>query len=285
MVLNLEFFEGFMEAAKHKSLSKASEKLNLTHPALSKQIRKLERYYGVTLFRRSATGVELTDAGKLLYERIRPILRDLAALQADLSEYGGLSRVALGALPSAAAHYLPPLIVELEKRGITADLVVKPTSEELIELVQAGPLYAAVVDNLSSRRSLWRKPLFTEPLYAVLPPQHPYYACESIDVKTLGREPLVLHPPACSIRACVTRLLEREQAEPWVRMEVGFGDFLLGYVAAGAGITVVPKLVGDHVSHLGLRAVPIADEEAKRTVSLIARSAAVGRAVLRGFGA
>jgi LysR family transcriptional activator of glutamate synthase operon len=283
-VLNLEFFEGFMEAAKHKSLSRASEKLNLTHPALSKQIRKLERYYGVSLFRRSAAGVELTDAGRLLYERIQPILRDLAALQADLSKHGGLNRVALGALPSVAAHYLPPLVVKLEKRGMTLDLTVKPTSEELSELVQAGSLDAAIVDILTSRNSLWHKPLFTEPLYAVFPPQHPYSACEAVDVKMLSQEPLVLHPPACSIRACVTRLFEREQAQPRVRMEVGFGDFLLGYVAAGAGITVVPKLAADHVGHLGLRAVPIAAEEAKRKVSLIARSAAVGRAILRGFG-
>ncbi|KIL41610.1 hypothetical protein SD70_05595 [Gordoniibacillus kamchatkensis] len=281
--MHLDYFHGFVEAVQNKSLSKASERLNLTHPALSKQIRKLEQFYGVELLRRSAAGIEPTEAGKLLYERIGPILRDLAALQSDLAAQSGLKRAALGSLPSIAAHYLPPLIVSLERKGVAADVIVKPTSEELIELVRSGSLDAALVDALSPGESLWTKSLFTEPLFAVVPLHHPFASREAIGLEALAREPLVLHPPACSIRTCVTRLLEQRQALPNVRMEVGFGDFLLGYVASGAGLTVVPKLVADRVGHLGLRAIALEDAEAKRTVSLAANSAAVGRAIMRRF--
>lgn len=145
--MQLEYFRGLVEAVQHKSLSQASERLNLTHPALSKQIRKLEDYYGAALLRRSAAGVEPTEAGRLLYDRIRPILRDLSTLQNDMTAYTGLKRIALGSLPSAAAYYLPPLIVKLESKGITAEITVKPTSEELIELLRTAFLDAAVVDS------------------------------------------------------------------------------------------------------------------------------------------
>ncbi|MGG1889684.1 LysR family transcriptional regulator, partial [Priestia megaterium] len=66
--MKTEWLKSFIETAKTKSLSKASEQLHMTQPALSKQMRKLEEDLGVTLFIRSATGVELTSAGEILLQ-------------------------------------------------------------------------------------------------------------------------------------------------------------------------------------------------------------------------
>ncbi|UJF31306.1 LysR family transcriptional regulator [Paenibacillus hexagrammi] len=66
--MNLDNLTSFLTAAELKSMAKASEKLHLTHPALSKQIRKLETYYGTELLTRNSSGVQLTAAGKGLIQ-------------------------------------------------------------------------------------------------------------------------------------------------------------------------------------------------------------------------
>jgi LysR family transcriptional activator of glutamate synthase operon len=275
--LNLEYFKGFLEAVKQKSLAKASEKLNITHPALSKQIRKLEEYYGVTLFTRSAMGVELTDAGHILHQRIQPILSDFASLQLDLLKFNEIRRINLGTLPSLAAFYLPQIIYNIEEKGIEVDISVKNTSNEILEQLNRGEIQAAIIECESSHRSLWSQPLFSEPYYAVVPQHHKYYEYDSIDIRSISNEPLVLHPPVCNIRKCVTKILDRYHLKPNLKTEVDFGDFILGYVATGAGITIVPEVLSAHVSNFGLKAIRIDDQAAKRTISLVTTSEAVGK--------
>jgi LysR family transcriptional activator of glutamate synthase operon len=112
--MNLEWFHGFLEASRLKSLSKASEKLNISQPALSKQIRNLEEILGVELFKRTAVGVELTEEGTLLHKRIQPILSEMESLRKDLLNLQKVSSVRLGTLPSLATYYLPQKVFEME---------------------------------------------------------------------------------------------------------------------------------------------------------------------------
>lgn len=75
--MHLEWPRSFMEAARPKSFSKASESRQL---ALSKHIQKLEEFCGATLFDRLSTGVRLTEAGAILYSRREPVLREMEAV-------------------------------------------------------------------------------------------------------------------------------------------------------------------------------------------------------------
>lgn len=278
--MQIEFIHSFLVTAECGSLSKASEKLSLTHPALSKQIRSLEAYYGTSLFKRSPGGVELTDSGKILLNRIRPLYNEWLAIRRELHEGSVPRAVKLGTLPSLAAHYLPARMPDIERRGLRVEPVVAPTSQELRELLRSGTVDAVLCEPLPAGSANWSAELFKEPFYAVARRDHPLAGESALPVASFKDAPLVLHPPACGIRRRFAELCRESGFDPTLRVEANFGEFLIGYVAAGSGLTIVPKLVADTLRHPGLVAMPIADAKAGRAIALAAASREIGKALL-----
>lgn len=278
--MDLIYYESFIETANQKSMAKASEKLNLTQPALGKQIKKLESYYGVQLVKRSSTGIELTEPGRRLYERIRPVLQEMDSIRNEMHHFAGLKKLNLGTLPSIAAHYLPQRIYRLEQKQVVVDLSFRNTSNEIYELLKEGRLDGCVIERLPFHASFWSSDLFTEPYYVVVPERHPLSEEESVSLSQIACEPLILYPPECSIRKKVVSLMDDLQVRPSIKMEVPFGDFIVGYVAAGAGITVVPELIAAHVQSTSVRTIPLRDPGARRTISLVSPTEATGKFLL-----
>lgn len=278
--LDTQWLKSFVMTAQYKSLSKTSELLNLSQPAISKQIRKLEETYGVALFYRSTQGVELTKAGAMLLERIQPVLMDLELIYKELQDFKSTQKIWLGALPSIATYFLRRIIPTLE---INTDVMVCNTSAELLSWLKAGKLDAALIDKRSADTHLWSKDLFSEPYLAVFSKSHPLGERQCVSIADIKDEPFVFYPESCDVRQCITQRLLMLGIEPKVSTEVSFGDFILGYVAAGAGITILPKIVTDHLSDVSLTAVPIIDFDTTRTISIIARSEKLGKLLYRYF--
>lgn len=275
--MNTEWLYCFVETAKQKSLSKAAARLNLTQPAASKQIRKLEETCGVTLFRRSAFGVELTEAGQLLLDRIRPLLQDWEDICRDLRTLGHPRHLRIGVLPSLGAYYLPRKLARLRERGIQADIVIRHTSKELLEMLRTGQIHAALAEDRPTGHEIWKIPLFTEPYFAVFPETHPLGRCSSVTMSRLGEEPVVSYPYGCDVRTAVVQSYEGHGLRPRIAAEVSFADSILGFVAAGAGIAFVPRIIAEHNRHLPLTAVPVSDFDRTRTVCLMADSSHTGK--------
>jgi LysR family transcriptional activator of glutamate synthase operon len=281
--MNIAYIESFLETAKQKSISKASERLQITHPALSKQIRSLEAYYGVTLFKRSSSGVELTEAGIALHERIQPLYEELMTLRTDLANLHGIRKIVLGTLPSLAAHYMPEKVYAMEKRKVKVEIVVSNTSQELYKQLKAGAIDAALCEHLPAHASIWGADLFSEPYVVVVYKNHRLAGYKTVSLAELDGEPLILHPPDCSIRRLFTNMMERQGIHPNIKTEVSFGEFILGYVEAGGGITFVPQTVADRISHTNLYTIPIEASDARRTISLISSADDVGKYLLPFF--
>lgn len=281
--MDTDYFYSFLETARQKSISKASEKLNLSPPALSKQIKRLESYYGTSLFYRSTSGVELTPGGELLAERIQPLLHELAHIQRDMQACRQKRRIRLGTLPSLAAHYLPKRLLAMESAAIEIELVVRPTSSEIFALLKEEELDAAVIERIPTHKSLRVVDLFEERFYAVTRTSDPLTNASCVSLGELADVPLVMYPPDCSVRKTVGTIMAAHGHVPAIKTEVGFGDFLLGFVAAGAGMAIVPELVALHLPHADLQAMPIEEEAAKRTISLIWHAASLEKNLLRYF--
>lgn len=282
--MNITFIEGFLESARLKSLAKASEKLNISHPALSKQINTLEDYYGVKLFLRSPAGVTLTEHGKMFYDRILPVYTELVQIKKDLSILAESHRYKIGTLPSMAHQYLPNIVLALESKGILVDIEIRETSHELEELLTLGDLHAAVMELQPHNQAYWSVKLFEEPYEAIVYPGHRFSDYASVSIQDISHEPLILNPPNCSTRMLISKLMEEYGVKPSVKKEVQYGDFILGYVAARAGITFAPHMAVDQILKKGLISVPIADPRAKRCISLVCFSGRIGRILQPFFG-
>lgn len=281
--MNIEYIESFLETAKLKSIAKSSEKLNMTHPALSKQIRSVENYFGASLFKRSSAGVELTDAGEALLRRLAPLYNELLAVRAEISNMHGVRKIRLGTLASLAAYYMPEIVFALGERNIEAEIVVSHSSHELYDMLNSGAVDAAVCERLPVHASVWNADLFEERYYAALYANHRLSGNKEISVTEVATEPLIVHPHPCRIRQLFTRLIEREGAKPEIKTEVNFGEFILGYVATGAGITFIPEIVANHIQNPNLHVIPVQDSEAKRTIALISLTDDLGKRLLPYF--
>lgn len=278
VLMEIEFIESFLETAAHTSMAKASAKLNISQPALSKQIKKLESYYGVELLKRSPSGIELTEEGYLVVEKMRPLLQQIHSIKKEISSRRPINKLAIGTLPSIAAHYLPRRLLHLEENNIKSEVHFRNTSKEILELLNLKLIDCAIMERIDLHNSLWCKDLFTEPFFVVVSKDHPLAMKPIISLSDIIKEPMILYPPECSIRNKITVLLkEKYGGELNLRTEVNFGEFILSYVEAGAGITIVPKLICDHMNNLNLTKIQIAEPEACRTISLVSNSKASGK--------
>ncbi|WCK53729.1 LysR family transcriptional regulator [Aneurinibacillus sp. Ricciae_BoGa-3] len=281
--MDLDWIRCFLLCAEQKSLSKAAELLNLTQPAVSKQIQKLEAVLCVELLKRSPQGVELTEAGRMIRQRITPLLSEFDCMIAEIRDIGKTNHIVLGSLPSLAAFYIPEKLVKSAHADIHIETRVYDTSKLIIDDMVAGNLDAGLIEERWVPNHVWSKPLFSEPYDVVYPYSHHLSGKQGVFVNDLISERLVMYPPECDIRQTVVEVFDRFGVEPNIAEQISFRDFILGMVAAGAGITLVPRIISAHIGHLPLQAKPIKDYECNRSISLTARTEKVGKLLYKLF--
>ncbi|WP_165452340.1 LysR family transcriptional regulator [Paenibacillus thalictri] len=277
--MQVDWYRSFTEAVKWKSLSKAAVKLNLTQPAVSKHIRSLEEAFGVELFRRGASGVELTEAGMRFLQRIAPVVAEIESIKTEMREFAERPNYILGSLPSVAAHVLPGKLRELHDARYPLAVSVRPTSGELLEGVLNGAFDAALIDEPAAGR-LWSRELFTEHFVAIFPEGHRFSGCEELSIAELAEESFVF-TGFCNIRERVTEAAGKYGYKPAVKLEVDSYDYLLGMITVGNDITVLPELFRKQAKRLGLKSALIKECGLRRTISLVARTAETGSKMFR----
>jgi LysR family transcriptional activator of glutamate synthase operon len=283
ILMNLEWLYSFAEVAETKNLSKAAHHLNLTQPAVSKHIQKLEASLRVKLLDRSASGVEVTEAGKVLLKRIHNIQVELREIHAELRSFQQEYSLDFGALPSLAAYYLPAKVMNLQKQQVKVKVHVLHTSTELVHALRQGIIEAALIESKYEQPFFWGKVLFSEPYYVVVPKNHPLSSCKYVNIADFFSEPMVMTPAQCDIHQSVMLAFRQKGYVPNIVTEVAFGEPVFGYVAAGAGITVMPEMTARTNGYADLVVLPIVDFDIERSISLVARNQKLGERVVRKF--
>jgi molybdate transport repressor ModE-like protein len=240
------------EVALRGSFSAAAEALTYSQSAVSQQIAALEREAGTRLVERNGRGIRLTDAGRALVHRADAILVELAAADAELQAIAGLraGRVRVSTFASAATALLPA--------AVTAFRAAHPAVQVELSLVEAT---AEAVGGLRTGRAdlvLVARPageplddqveaqvLFEDPMLAVLPGGHRLAGRRTLRLDDLAGEPWVLGGgPGCSDRATILRACHAAGFEPRITVDFPTDDYnaTQGMVAAGAGVTLLPRL-------------------------------------------
>jgi DNA-binding transcriptional LysR family regulator len=166
----------FREVARQLHFRKAAETLAIAQPALSRAIAQLEAALAADLLNRTRRGVEVTPAGKLLLERIEPLLRSLAAIPTDLQALAGgqVGHVRVAFTGLAMATVLPPIIREFHRLhpAIRLELSESPTSAQLTAL-QAGDIACGFFHPDAPTPGVRTRVLLREPNGVLLPSTHP----------------------------------------------------------------------------------------------------------------
>lgn len=235
----------FLAVAEARHFGHAAEKLHMRQPPLSQQIRLLERELGIELFTRTTRRVELTEAGRVLYEGAKRALDQLdeAILHARRVQQGeaGLLRVAF--VSTAASQLLSPVLRAFRERHPQATI-------ELFHLTSAQQ--ARAFDARTIDAGLLRAPpqgeievevIDREPLFVALPETHPLARRKSIGMPSLRKVPFVMwdQQQTAGIAQTILGLCTRYGFEPAIALEVTSPPAMLSLVAGGVGIAIVPQ--------------------------------------------
>ena len=237
----------FVTVVRNGTFTKAAERLYITQPSLSEQIRKLETELGSPLFQRLGRKLALTSAGESFLPHAEKVIFEVEQARAHVQEVRGLrrGRLSIGVLPSVSARLLPKFLAEFrhEHPGVEVSLREENDSIEFEEMVHEGVLDLAIVRLPVRRRSdLETEFLVREPMVMVAPPGHRFSDKRSVALAELSNEAFVTMKPGHGLRECLQRYCRQAGFDPRIVFEAGHLGSLIGLVLAGVGITVVPRM-------------------------------------------
>lgn len=261
----------FCAVAETGSFTRAAEREQVAQPSLSQQIMKLEEELGVRLFDRLGRAVRLTDLGQLFLPRARAILNQMRAAKQEVAEKQSTvaGPVCIGVIPTIAPYFLPARIAMFSRKYPQATItVVEDVTVRLLDRLRAGLVDLAIMALPARGHDLECFPLRTERLFAMLPKGHCLAGRRSILMKELRDQPFLLLRDDHCFRDTAIEVCKRARVLPQIVFESGQFSSILGMVAAGLGISIVPEMALEGRSDCC--SVLIADERASRTIGVAA---------------
>lgn len=243
----------FREVARQLHFRKAAEALAVAQPALSRSVVQLETALGVDLLNRTRRRVELTPAGRVLLERIEPLLRALAAVPEDIRALAGgqAGQVRVAFTGLAMATVLPGILREFNRRypGIRVELNESPTAAQF-ESLKTGEIACGFFHpNATLPPGLATKLLLQEKNGVLLPVEHPLAKLGKLRLRDLADTPFVMFPRAHNPGFYDRVLAAFQQAgiTPRIADEVWPRSNAIGLVRAGLGATFMCPSEAQHL--------------------------------------
>jgi len=272
MDLNLRHVRAFLAVADLASFTRAAEKLHLSQPALTVQIRKLEQALDTRLLDRSTREVALTHAGRDLLPALQRALEDVDAIRANACQLNAGKRgvVRIAALPSLAAGLLPNAILDCRRDNPELRFVVKDAiATQVSELVLREEVDLGLTGGEGLDAHLECLHESHDELCLVFPRGHPIGERRRIGVAELAELPLVLTAPGTSVRALVDAAF-RDAGQPLrVACETTYMMTAVAMVRAGLGLSILPAAAREIHAEPGLRARPISGEAFRRRIGVV----------------
>jgi DNA-binding transcriptional LysR family regulator len=275
----------FCAVVERRSFSQAAERLGVTQPAVSLQVRALEKRLGTQLLDRSGRRVEPTEAGLRLYrgaQRMLALEEQLAADVASTSEGDLSGDLVLGASTGPAAIAVPLLLCEFQREnpGVRVFLTVSDT-HTVVERVAARELELGIVGASRRHRGVRFEPFFSDQVILACPPGH-RFAGRTVTLDELRRETLILMQEGAGVRQIVEDALRRRGVrlrDLDVKLELGLQESVRHAVEAGYGVTFISRTAVE--SQLAAGTLAEARVEGLDATRVISLASAAGRARTR----
>jgi len=287
--MDLRQLRYFVAVAEERDFGRAAQRLAMTQPPLSQQIRALEASLGAPLFVRTNRSVELTAVGRQLLPEVRRILADAEALPALAQglAHGEVGTLSLGFVSTADYGILPPLLREFGERYPRVRLqLLEATSDVQVEALMDGRIDAGLfIPPVPARfaNELSYLPIVREPLMLALPAGRGSASGEPVSLADFADEPLVIFPRRVApafydiIMGCYAAL----GLTPRVGQEAIQMQTIVSLVSAGMGVALVPQSLC-HLRRTGVEYRALRETSALIETGLLWRTAEV-TPVLEGF--
>jgi len=245
--MELRHLNYFIAVAEELHFGRAAKRLNISQPPLSQQIKHLEEEIGVRLFNRTKRHVEITPAGLAFLAEARQIvtMSEEAVRRTIRADKGEIGRLAMGFIGSANYSVLPQVIREFRRRfqDVEITLTEMNTSHQ-IEAFHDGRIQVGFLRPPQGieDKGISVEPIFREPLMVAMPGNHPLRKETSIPLRLMAKEPFIMIPRqrGPGFFDYIIALCRQEGFSPDIVLEASQFHTIIGLVAAGIGIAIVP---------------------------------------------
>ncbi|WP_373513370.1 LysR substrate-binding domain-containing protein [Persicitalea sp.] len=269
----------FIEVARLLSFTKASQTFFLSQSAISKQIKSLEAYYKTGLFERHGTSVSLTEAGKLLYDKLQQAVQlqqELNQAMHELNEsFSPPTKLSIGASTTISLYVLPPVLSAFLRQHPTIQIgALNRNSTNIQKALLEHEIDVGIVESEIRLNTITYTPFMTDEIIAVCSTNSPLRA-RTLTVEDLSTIPLALREAGSGTLAAVEAALESQgvsQAGLHIRIRLGGTEALKNFVLADTCLSFLPRLAIMHELESGtLVEVPIAGLSITRSFHFIQR--------------
>ncbi|NMO94469.1 cidABC operon transcriptional activator CidR [Paenibacillus lemnae] len=258
--MDIRHMQYFLEVARHRSFTKAAETLYITQPTISKTIRNMEDEWGVTLFYRQGKKVELTDAGRIMYQQAQQMVEAFQQMSYELEDLMELRRghLVIGLPPMIGSSFFPVVIGQFHQKYPQITIQLIEDGAKKVEMDVESGLIDIGVAVLPVREELFHYYSFIEEnLKLLLHPSHSFAARDSVSLKELAEEPFVLFREDFTLHDRIIRECVQAGFEPKVVYESSQWDLISGMVAANLGIALLPETICQEIDASRVAIVPL----------------------------
>ena len=238
--MNLKQLEAFYLVVKKKSFTRAAEELSVTQPAVTIQVKSLEKSLNLRLIQQVGKKIQLTESGEFLYQYAEKIFDLVSDANEKMRDFKKLMRgtLRIGTTKNYARYITPSLLSEFQRRfpGIKV-ILDEGNSEDMAKSVLEKKNELALISQLNLDRKI--KSLFfsTVEFVLVVSPEHRFSQRKSISLRELNGEPVILREKGSGSRAAILRKFQEYGIWPSVITEASSLDFIVGYVKQNKGVS------------------------------------------------
>lgn len=244
--MNLHHLKVFLAVAETGGISAGAERLHISQPAVSREIRELEAQLGLNLFDRQPRGVRLTEGGLRLLEYAQRIFSLEQMAERELRGFANLMQgeLILGASATLGSYLLPPLINRFYSQypNIFIRLYISNT-EEVTQQLDEGRIHLGFVEGPFAEHQYAHTALARDALLPVVGPSHPLAGQPQLTVQELTRHALYMREPGSGARLSIERAYQAHGLEARASMVIGGTEALKRLIADGRGIAWLSQLV------------------------------------------
>ncbi|MGQ9590617.1 MAG: LysR family transcriptional regulator [Planctomycetota bacterium] len=261
--MEFDHLKGFYFVAKLGSFTEAASRLYLTQPAISLQVKALEKEVGERLFDRVGRTIRLTPAGSVIFKHVEELIGKLNEIQRVVGEIKNLEcgRVDLGASDTTSMYVLPGLIEAFRSAHPKVDVsIVSLFSLEVTRKVLDREVDLGIVTIAEVPEVLATVPLYRQRFVCIAAKAHPLAARKLVSAKDLASSPIIGLSKHSLTRRQVDGYLAQAGASCTPFLELSNFEIVKSYVAAGLGVALVPEVAvegcSDRFSIVALEEAP-----------------------------
>lgn len=258
--MELKQLEYFMTLSQELHFTRAAEKLGITQPSLSQQIRLLEHEVGMPLFDRVGKKTMLTEAGRALLHHGYNVFHELSQARAVISELQGLKRgtLKIGALLTVVNYLLPPTVMGFHNSYPNVELsVLGLRTGDIYNGLLQNELDLGIVFLPMEHEDLETIPLYKENLALAVAVDHPIAQAAFVTLDILKETPSVLLPNTYFLRQIINEQCRSLAFTPQPVLEMTTMESIVTMVSKGVGVTILPKGYLDYINNSYICTIPL----------------------------